>query len=70
MTRGGQSLLRMEMSCNEVDSAREPSHDEVDGFEGLVESKKWKKYSKNLKKMAVEDEVFRGCSKNSTVKKE
>lgn len=42
----------------------------VDGFEGLVESKKWKKYSKNLKKMAVEDEVFRGCSKNSTVKKE
>ncbi|RPA55515.1 helix-turn-helix domain-containing protein [Aerococcus agrisoli] len=41
----------------------------ADGFEGLVESKTWKRYSKNLKKMAVEDVVFRGYSKNSTVKK-
>lgn len=36
ITRGGQSLLRMEMSRNEAASARQPSRDEIDGFEGPI----------------------------------
>jgi len=36
VTCGGQTLLRLEMSCDDAAVTRQPNRDEVDGFEGPI----------------------------------